>query len=121
MSHYHILSQSLDKQILRVVFHYPVPTDSKNTIGIHFTEIIKQSCDSTSQLPDFENKFPEEYQAMQDGLVIERLENIRFNNLDFTPNEKKQVIRAEYEKLKTIELRNLQTQWQWNGFHEDIA
>ncbi|MDX9787945.1 MAG: hypothetical protein RBT11_14260 [Desulfobacterales bacterium] len=121
MSNYHILSQSDDKKTINVVFHYVVPAAAKNAANILYTDIVKKCCDLTSQIPNHQIDFAQEYQDMQDGKVIERLLNIRFSSLSLTPAQKKAEIEAAFTPSMNAEFTRLATEWEWYGYYGNVA
>ena len=121
MSNYHILSQADDKKTINVVFHYPVPPTAKNAANILYTDIVKRCCDLTSQIPNHQTDFAQEYADMQDGKVIERQLNIRFSSLGLTAAQKKAEIEAAFTPNKDAEFARLATEWEWYGFSGNVA
>ena len=121
MSNYHILSQADDKKTITVVFHYTVPLTAKNAANILFTDIVKKCCDLTSQIPDHQTLYAQEYQDMQDGKVIERQINLRFSSLGLTAVQKKTEVEAAYAPHKDAEFARLQTEWEWYGFAGNVV
>lgn len=127
MSDYHVLEQTEDKNNIRVIFHFSIPTSATNEADVLYTDIVKVSEDLNSVLPNFETNFPTEYQDMQDGKRIERDISIKLSANDLTPAQKKSEIENGnlywdgYDAYKTKLLALLQIAWEWYGHNQDIS
>lgn len=121
MSEYHILEQSQDEKTIRVVYHFPVSAVAENAASITYRDIVQKCCDLTSQLPNFETEFAQEYADMQAGTVIERVAVVRFSSIGLTPAEKRAEIEAQYEIERVAEFDRLQIEWEWYGYNADVA
>jgi len=128
MSDYHILEQSDDKNHIRVVFHFDVPTSATNEADILYTDIVKMAEDLNSVLPNLQTDFPQEHADMQDGKRIERDINIQLSANDLTPAQKKTEIEdgnplywEGYNAYKTKLFGTLVTNWEWYGYDSNLS
>lgn len=127
MPNYHILDQAQDKEHFDVVFHFAVPQAATNANGTLYTDIVKVSEDLNSELPGFAADFPDEYQDMQDGKVIERRVTVTLSSSTLTPAEKlNEIINGNYlwdgyEAYKTKLFEKLQVAWEWYGKNGDVS
>ena len=127
MPNYHILDQSQAKDNFTVVFHFAVPQAATNQAGILYTDIVKLSEDLNSALPGLQVDYPQEYQDMQDGKVIERTITVQLSANDLTPAQKKAEIEngnalywEGYNGYKTKLLAELVVKWEWYGFAGNV-
>jgi hypothetical protein len=127
MSEYHILEQADDKEQITVIFHFTVPQAATNEANILYPNIVKMSEELTSLLPLHQTNFPQEYQDMQDGKVIERRVVVQLSSSTLTPLEKRNEIEQGnyiwigYNAYKTQLFDDLQITWEWYGYDGDVA
>ena len=110
-----------EAKAIQVVYHFPVAAAAENAANILYRDIVKLCCDLTSQIPNLETDFPVEYASMQNGAVIERRRTVRFSSINLTPAQKRAEIEAQYTPFQTEVFDQLQTEWEWYGYNNDVA
>lgn len=124
MSEYHILESALDGKTIKVVFHCQLSAgeqDWTNEAGQTSVWCILRSKDLSSQLPEFQADFPQEYTDMNAGKVLEKLETVRFSSINLTAAQKKAEIEAKYVGWRAGMVSDLTKEFEWYGYDNDVA
>lgn len=123
MSNYHILTQAEDKKTISVVFHISIP-DVVNAANKSYRLALKEKLEHASATETIESICPDitsaELLQVQSGEIYEITRSKRFSSLSLTNTQKRDELDAEYNKLKTEALNELQTELEWWGFVRDV-
>ena len=124
MSEYHVLESALDGKTIHAVFHCQLSAGEQaweNEAGETSVWCILRSKDLSSQLPNFQTDFPTEYTDMQAGKVLEKLETIRFSSIGLTAAQKKAEIESKYSAWRSGMISDLQKEFEWYGYDNDVV
>lgn len=129
MSNYHALQSEPGEQgWTRVAFHIPIP-DEANFAGVNLKQAVKerQAIDAKkimrfqySQVPWLGEKFSQELEDIQNGLIVERVEKVAIDP-KLPSNKKQAAIDARYNQLKGMIIAQMRDRFEFWGFDRDTG
>lgn len=121
MSHYHVLEQSADGRMAKVVYHLAIPAAS-NEAGISYRTIavwwkMYHEGDLTSVVPNID---PSEQTQMDNGEILEHVKTYGFSSPDLTPIQKRDELDTDYNATKDQIFTKYQVMFEWYGLARDV-
>lgn len=128
MSNYHVLQSEPGEQgWAKVAFHIQLP-DEANFAGVNLRDAVKEYLSieagkkmgfQYTEVPWLEDDFPAEYQDIQDGLVVERVEKVAIDPALTLP-EKRDVLDARFAQLSISVIAHIRNAFEFWGYDRDI-
>jgi hypothetical protein len=119
MSNYHALFQNIDRKNLQVVFHVPIPSAGLNAAGIGWRAAVLLERGLSGQLGKsaLPNILPAELAALDNGSLIEAIENVQFSSISLTDAQRNGQVLAAYNAAASSLLAQKQITLNFMGYN----
>ena len=117
---YHILTQAKDQNTIQAVFHIPVPIGN-NEVGVSWRDaVVKEQGGADNIISVLLDIDPTELTNMKSGVLIEKVEAVRFSSIFLNNAQRLQQIKDRYAVVKIELIAEKQITLAFMGYGGDV-